>query len=80
MVLVVVYMNESMRTTSNVLLVNLSTSDILYTLLGMPGYMTNDICNQRWILGRAMAVITHGISILSAAVSAFTLVAIAFER
>ncbi|XP_028396930.1 octopamine receptor 1-like [Dendronephthya gigantea] len=80
MVLMVVFMNKSMRTTTNILLVNLSSSDIVYTLLGMPGYMITDICNQRWILGRAMIMICHGVSMLSIAASALTLIAIAFER
>ena len=80
MVLMVIYMNKSMRTTINILLLNLSTSDILFILLSVPGYMSSDICNQRWLLGRTMAVICHWIAALSVAASALTLIAIAFER
>jgi hypothetical protein len=80
MVLLVVFMNKSMRTTMNVLLVNLSLSDVLYILLSVPGYVTTEICNQRWVLGLAMAIICQGVTILSAAASVFTLMGIAFER
>lgn len=80
MVLLVVYINKSMRTTINALLVNLSVSDILFIILCLPGYLTTEIFNQRWLLGLPMAVISQGFTILSAAVSVFTLMAIAFER
>jgi hypothetical protein len=80
MVLFVVFMNKSMRTTINVLLFNLSLSDILYIILSVPGYLSTEICNQRWTLGLAMARICQGFAILSAAASIFTLIGIAFER
>ena len=80
MVFVVVFGDKSMRTTINILLVNLSLSDILYVVLSVPGFLAIEICNQRWLLGMAMAYISQGITILTAAASVFTLMAIAFER
>ena len=79
-VLLVVFMNKSMRTTINVLLFNLSLSDVLYILLSVPGYLSTEICNQRWMLGLVMAIICQGFAILTAAASVFTLIGIAFER
>ena len=79
-VLLVVFMNKSMRTTINVLLFNLSLSDVLYILLSVPGYLSTEICNQRWMLGLVMAIICQGFTILTAAASVFTLIGIAFER
>jgi hypothetical protein len=73
-------MNSSMRTTINVLLLNLSLSDILYIILSVPGFLQLEICNQRWLLGLPMAKIGQGITIASAGAVVFTLIAIAFER
>lgn len=80
MVFVVVFRDKSMRTTINILLVNLSLSDILYVFLSVPGYLATEICNQRWLLGLAMAYLCNGMTILTPAASVFTLMAIAFER
>ena len=80
MVFVVVLGDKSMRTTMNILLVNLSLSDVLYVCLSVPSYLVAEICNHRWILGMAMAYISQTVTILTAAASVFTLIAIAFER
>ena len=80
MVLIVVFLNNSMRTTINVLLVNLSFSDILYLLFCVPAFLASEICNGRWTFGLGMAIVAQGVAILSPSASILTLISIAVER
>jgi hypothetical protein len=80
MVFLVVAMNRTMHTATNVLLLNLSLSDILFVLFSVPGFLTMKICNGRWPFSETMGKMTQQATILAFASSIFIMVAIAFER
>ncbi|XP_028397067.1 allatostatin-A receptor-like [Dendronephthya gigantea] len=80
MVFIVIIANRSMHTATNVLLLNLSLSDILFVLFSVPGLLAIEICNDRWPFSEPMGKMTQQTTILVAASSVFTMVAIAFER
>jgi hypothetical protein len=80
MVFLVMAMNRTMHTATNVLLLNLSLSDILFVLFSVPGLLTMEICNSRWPFSETMGKMTQQTTILVAASSVFTMMAIAFER
>ena len=80
MVFLVMVLNRNMHTATNVLLLNLSFSDILFVVFAVPGLLAQQVCNSRWPFDEAMGKITQQTTILVAASSVFTMMAIAFER
>jgi hypothetical protein len=80
MVFLVIAMNRSMHSATNVLLLNLSLSDILFVAFSVPGLLAIEICNGRWPFTEAKAKMMQQTTILVAASSVFTMMAIAFER
>jgi hypothetical protein len=75
MVFLVVGMNRTMHTATNILLLNLSLSDILFVLISVPGFLTIEICNGRWPFSETMAKLVQQTIVFAAASSAFTLMA-----
>ena len=73
-------MNRSMHTATNVLLLNLSLSDMLFVAFSVPGLLAMEICNGRWPFSEAKGKIMQQTTILVATSSVFTMMAIAFER
>ena len=80
MVFIVMFMNRTMHTATNVLLLNLSLSDILFTVFAVPGFLSMEIYNDRWIFTESMGKMTQQSTILCGSASVFTMIAIAFER
>ena len=80
MVFLVIGMNRSMHTATNVLLLNLSMCDILFVAFSVPGLLAMEICNGRWPFSEAKGKIMQQTTILVASSSVFTMMAIAFER
>ena len=80
MVFLVISMNHTMHTATNVLLLNLSLSDLLFIVFSVPGLLAMEICNGRWPFSEAMGKMMQQTTILVAASSVFTMMAIAFER
>ena len=73
-------LNRTMHTATNILLLNLSLSDILFVVFAVPGFLGMEVSNGRWIFSEAMGKMTNQTTILVAASSVFTMMAIAFER
>ena len=80
MVFIVMAMNRTMHSATNVLLVNLSLSDILFIVMTVPGQFAMELCNSRWVFGDGMVKATPMLSIVCGASSVFTLMVIALER
>lgn len=80
MVFIVMFMNRSMHSATNVLLLNLSLSDILFIVFSVPGLLAMEICNGCWPYSEALGKVNQLTTILCSASSIFTMIAIAFER
>ncbi|XP_064637445.1 cholecystokinin receptor type A-like isoform X2 [Lineus longissimus] len=79
LVIVTLIQNKRMRTVTNVLLLNLSISDLLLVVLCMP-FTLIGVLLKNFIFGPFMCPTIRYLQGVSVGVSAFTLVAIAMER
>ncbi|XP_028829147.1 neuropeptide Y receptor Y8a [Denticeps clupeoides] len=70
---------KEMRNVTNILIANLSCSDILMCLVCLPVTVIYTLMD-RWILGEALCKVTPFVQCMSVTVSIFSLVLIALER
>ena len=85
LIVMVVYRDKKMRTTTNLLIVNMAVSDLLVPIFAMPRANVEILYgNLRWlidgVLGEALCKLTAFFQDISTAVSVQTLVAIAVDR
>ena len=85
LVIVVIFKNRSMRSTINYFIVNMASSDILFTMFVIPRLIA-ELYSQplRWFvggtLGSVFCKLDYFVQDISTAVSVLSLVAIAFDR
>ncbi|XP_075247408.1 substance-P receptor-like [Convolutriloba macropyga] len=77
----VVGMHKTMHTVTNYFLVNLSISDIMYTVLNMPWYFLANLYGQ-WLFGSdaKFCKLVRLVAPMSAAASTFSMTAISIDR
>ncbi|XP_052798210.1 orexin receptor type 2-like isoform X1 [Mya arenaria] len=75
----VIWKNRSMRTVTNIFIVNLSIADIAVIVMCLPLTLLVDI-TETWFLGTVMCKINQFTMTISIAVSVLTLTAISVER
>ena len=85
LIIMVVYRDNKMRTTTNLLIVNMAVSDLLVPIFAMPRANVEILYgNHRWLIdgvsGEALCKLTAFFQDISTAVSVQTLVAIAVDR
>lgn len=85
LIIMVVYRDNKMRTTTNLLIVNMAVSDLLVPIFAMPRANVEILYgNLRWlidgVLGETLCKLTPFFQDISTAVSVQTLVAIAVDR
>ncbi|KAL9974616.1 hypothetical protein ACROYT_G011674 [Oculina patagonica] len=85
LIIMVVYRDDKMKTTTNLLIVNMAVSDLLVPIFAMPRANVEILYgNLRWLIdggfGEALCKLTAFFQDISTAVSVQTLVAIAFDR
>ena len=85
LIIMVVYRDNKMRTTTNLLIVNMAVSDLLVPIFAMARTNVEILYgNLRWlidgVLGEALCKLTAFFQDISTAVSVQTLVAIAVDR
>ena len=85
LIVMVVYRDDKMKTTTNLLIVNMAVSDLLVPIFAMPRANVEIFYgNLRWLvngaLGEALCKLTAFFQDISTVVSVQTLVAIAFDR
>ena len=85
LIIMVVYRDEKMKTTTNLLIVNMAVSDLLVPIFAMPRANVEILYgNLRWLIdgafGEALCKLTAFFQDISTAVSVQTLVAIAVDR
>ena len=85
LIIMVVYRDNKMRTTTNLLIVNMAVSDLLVPIFAMPRANVEILYgNLRWlidgVLGETLCKLTAFFQDISTAVSVQTLVAIAVDR
>ncbi|XP_052798372.1 orexin receptor type 2-like isoform X2 [Mya arenaria] len=74
-----IYRMMSMRTVTNLFLLNLSIADILVLFICLPTAVLTDV-TETWFLGTAFCKITQFVTTTTIAVSVLTLTAISVER
>lgn len=85
LVIVVIFMNRRMRSTINYFIVNMASSDILFTMFVIPR-LISELYSQpsRWFIGGTLGSVfcklDYFVQDISTAVSVLSLVAIAFDR
>ncbi|XP_061672884.1 neuropeptide Y receptor Y8b isoform X1 [Syngnathoides biaculeatus] len=75
----VIVRHKEMRNVTNILIANLSVSDILMCIVCLPVTIIYTLMD-RWILGESLCKLTPFIQCISVSVSIFSLVLIAMER
>lgn len=84
LVIVIVYQNQSMRTATNILIVNMSISDLVFPLFNIPLNIYHSFEGPYWAINGIFAVVccklSHYLVYVSITVSIFTMIAIAFDR
>lgn len=85
LIIMVVYRDDKMKTTTNLLIVNMAVSDLLVPIFAMPRANVEILYgNLRWLIdgvfGEALCKLTAFFQDISTAVSVQTLVAIAVDR
>lgn len=80
LVCIVIIKRKDMRTVTNLFLFNMALSDLLSTVLFVPGLLALEISPYYWPLGEFMCLATRVISTILLAVSIFSMTVLAVER
>ncbi|XP_031618278.1 allatostatin-A receptor-like [Contarinia nasturtii] len=79
LVIFVVLMNPQMRSTTNLLIINLAIADLLFVVFCVP-FTAIDYVTDEWPLGNAWCKIVQYLIIVTALVSIYTLVLMSLDR
>ena len=79
-VIYIVLAYQSMKTVTNLFIINLSVGDILMASLCIPFTFVSNLLLQYWPFGSIMCVVVCYAQAVSVFVSAYTLVAISIDR
>lgn len=79
LVIIVVLMNPQMRSTTNILIINLAIADLLFVIFCVPFTAIDYIANE-WPLGNAWCKIVQYLIIVTALASIYTLVLMSLDR
>ncbi|XP_069487466.1 neuropeptide Y receptor type 1 [Ambystoma mexicanum] len=77
--IIIILKQKEMRNVTNILIVNLSFSDLLVTIMCLPFTLVYTLMDH-WIFGEAMCKMNQFVQCISVTVSVFSLVLIAIER
>lgn len=80
LVLVVLFKNRELRTTTNYFLANLSGADLMTLFVCVPSALHDLYAKERWYLGRTMCKIIPFIENCTSIASIFTILLISIER
>ncbi|ESO87457.1 hypothetical protein LOTGIDRAFT_127828 [Lottia gigantea] len=78
-VILIIILNKKMRTTTNILILNLSVSDIMVGIFCMWVHVGNQI-SAEWIFGEVVCKVNNFIQVLALTSSVLTLTVISIER
>lgn len=79
LVIFVVLLNPQMRSTTNILIINLAISDLLFVLFAAP-FTAIDYVSDEWSLGNAWCKTVQYLIIVTALASIYTLVLMSLDR
>lgn len=79
LVILVIAINQQMRNTTNVLIVNLAIADLLFILLCVPTTAT-DYALNRWPFGLLWCQAVQYLLYVTCSVSIYTLILMSFDR
>lgn len=79
LVIFIVLMNPQMRSTTNMLIINLAIADLLFVIFCIP-FTAIDYISNDWPLGNAWCKIVQYLIIVTALASIYTLVLMSFDR
>lgn len=79
LVITVVMLNPKMRSTTNMMIINLAISDLLFVIFCIP-FTAIDYMLNEWPLGNAWCKIVQYLIIVTALTSIYTLVLMSFDR
>lgn len=80
MVIVVVLSDPQMRSTTNILILNLAVADLLFVILCVPFTATDYALPHRWPFGNVWCKVVQYLIIVTACASVYTLVLMSFDR
>lgn len=80
MVVLVIYLNKTMRNNTNILILNLAISDLLFLLFCVPFTAADYALTSVWYFGEVWCKLNQTIIVCTAYVSIFTLVLMALDR
>lgn len=79
LVIIVVLMNPQMRSTTNILIINLAIADLLFVIFCVP-FTAIDYITNEWPLGNAWCKTVQYLIIVTALASIYTLVLMSLDR
>ncbi|XP_033233176.1 allatostatin-A receptor isoform X1 [Drosophila pseudoobscura] len=79
LVIMVVVVNKNMRSTTNLLILNLAVSDLLFVIICIP-FTATDYITQRWPFGNFWCRTTQYLIVVTAFASIYTLVLMSIDR